>query len=164
MCDRISIPRVIAKSIAPTLIFVIVTLVVFWIRSYTRRGDSIQIDSCSIYSKSGAIYVSTYGSGKEREWSIFILKSHVERSTLVVMHIYSVPYWFLAIGMGFMAIAAVRYRRPKLLVGHCRECGYDLRASFGRCPECGSENRGDVAKNAGVSERVKVTAGVKGRE
>lgn len=36
-------------------------------------------------------------------------------------------------------IAFARYRRQKYLPGHCRGCGYDVRASPERCPECGRE-------------------------
>ena len=51
-------------------------------------------------------------------------------------------------GIQFFAIAAVVLawsigcfialrRRERVKAGFCRQCGYDLRASPGRCPECG---------------------------
>lgn len=49
-----------------------------------------------------------------------------------------VPLRFVAFG-GLLSTAAFahlagRHRPP----GHCAKCGYDLRASKGRCPECGT--------------------------
>jgi len=52
-----------------------------------------------------------------------------------------VPLWFLL--LVFSAPPALWMRnylqsRRALRVGHCRVCGYDLRASSDRCPECGT--------------------------
>jgi hypothetical protein len=53
------------------------------------------------------------------------------------------PFWLIA---GLAAVPLLpgfhrRYRqerqRRRLKAGCCMECGYDLRASTGRCPECG---------------------------
>jgi hypothetical protein len=57
-----------------------------------------------------------------------------------------VPHWFFALLFGLLPVRRIQLRccashfRP----GHCRGCGYDLRASPDRCPECGMEvtNRG----------------------
>ncbi|MEZ0264948.1 MAG: hypothetical protein ACAI43_09495, partial [Phycisphaerae bacterium] len=56
-----------------------------------------------------------------------------ERRTLTV------PYWALCAGSAVLPVAAALRRRrardPEALP--CRACGYDLRATPGRCPECG---------------------------
>jgi hypothetical protein len=57
----------------------------------------------------------------------------------------SVPHWELAAGTGVLPLVwlgrSVRRglaRRAFRRLGRCRACGYDLRASPGRCPECGA--------------------------
>ena len=57
----------------------------------------------------------------------------------------AVPLWFLALITG-IAPATQLYRRlqRRHLPGHCRRCGYDLRATPGRCPECGNEAPGNA--------------------
>jgi len=52
------------------------------------------------------------------------------------------PSWACVAGFGILPAAwsARRARRRgRLKRGHCTACGYDLRATPGRCPECGNE-------------------------
>ena len=55
----------------------------------------------------------------------------------------TVPFWFLAVVFGAppALVARAAWRRRAIHPGHCRRCGYDLRASPERCPECGAESR-----------------------
>jgi hypothetical protein len=60
-------------------------------------------------------------------------------------HAISFPVWApLVIGCVLPAISGYRWRRQRRrrLRGWCLACGYDLRASAGRCPECGTRASG----------------------
>jgi hypothetical protein len=55
----------------------------------------------------------------------------------------AIPYWAIAIPLAALSIWAFlrcRARRDRLLPGHCRACGYDLRGSADKCPECGQQS------------------------
>src|SRR5215208_7193534 len=60
-------------------------------------------------------------------------------------HVFVVPYWFLALLFSVtpsLWLRAARHRRAARRWGRdvlCAHCGYDLRATPGRCPECGAE-------------------------
>ena len=53
------------------------------------------------------------------------------------------PHWAALLALAPVALlpvpALIRRRRRRRLrgAGRCESCGYDLRASPGRCPECG---------------------------
>jgi hypothetical protein len=52
----------------------------------------------------------------------------------------AVPYWFVIVAASVWpaySLVWARRRRRRGRVGLCRRCGYDLRATIGRCPECG---------------------------
>ena len=62
----------------------------------------------------------------------------------VVGHYLTIPYWFLflatALFPAWRGVAGLRrfvVSRRRRRNGYCVACGYDLRASSGRCPECG---------------------------
>jgi hypothetical protein len=51
-----------------------------------------------------------------------------------------IPYWLvLVVSGGMPGVWGIRrWRRWRTKENVCAVCGYDLRASIGRCPECGS--------------------------
>jgi hypothetical protein len=53
----------------------------------------------------------------------------------------TLPYWFLTCLTGLAVMMWIFHwltRREERLMGVCRHCGYDLRATRDRCPECGT--------------------------
>jgi hypothetical protein len=49
-----------------------------------------------------------------------------------------VPLWFVLLAAATTFVLSLRSTRRRPPPGHCRACGYDLRATPGRCPECGT--------------------------
>jgi hypothetical protein len=67
--------------------------------------------------------------------------SHGGRYGVRHLQVLVVPYWSLALATALMPVGRLyaRFRsRRGLGPGHCRNCGYDLRATPDRCPECGT--------------------------
>ena len=74
------------------------------------------------------LWASAYPDNDERTWRLLVL-----------------PWWALMLILAVFPVAWIRrWRRDRMHRGDdcCASCGYDLRATPGRCPECGTLNPG----------------------
>jgi predicted Zn-ribbon and HTH transcriptional regulator len=92
----------------------------------------------------------------EKKWAKFttlmmVAPIPIDMLPLDVRHA-AVAHWHLAIATALLPLLTIartiRRRlsvRRRRRIGCCPLCGYDLRATPGRCPECGSLQRAEIS-------------------
>lgn len=83
---------------------------------------------------------SMYGPGVAGFHSIGNMPGLFDDATRFAFVTVRVPLWAPLALAGILAAAALvrwRRRRRRIRTHQCASCGYDLRATPGRCPECG---------------------------
>jgi hypothetical protein len=132
--------------------------VALWARSYSTC-DQIWRGGYLVQSEFGGLYLvpvardpdypirEAFDAGKlgaaERDWGDDVRRLRPVRFIRVdaayTTWLLVVTHWFAA--LAFAALPAYRLARSfrhRAPPGHCRRCGYDLRATPERCPECGT--------------------------
>ena len=152
--------RVFAILAAISLLLCLAT-VAFWISGATWSLTSLAkerrpVDGTRVgfVLGQGAVIVQVVRPGEDRTYEDVVLNrflgfayvravayaSGFPLQRLGLMDAVFVPFWFVALLSAVLPAwwAAPRVR-AKLVTpeGHCRGCGYDLRATPERCPECG---------------------------
>jgi hypothetical protein len=94
---------------------------------------------------------SHYGDWREFDiWPVFwgdhfatsAVLDGVDNSSITETRTVEIRPWLFVVVLSVAPLAwliRARYLRRKMRKGFCVTCGYDLRASTGRCPECGTE-------------------------
>ena len=81
------------------------------------------------------------------DWRSGAMSKSPTTTSTGVMSMPLVPYWTMTMPWAYalplplilpLAWLILRIRTRKTPPGHCKNCGYDLRASSERCPECGT--------------------------
>ena len=87
-------------------------------------------DQVAVYASTPAMALITFDVGEDRPGGV---------PWMVVF-----PQWLVVVVSGALPVARLRRRSRKRRGSHavCPACGYDLRASPGRCPECGTARPG----------------------
>jgi hypothetical protein len=126
-----------------------VAVCALWVRSYWRH-DEVLLRDAMVTSADGSLDVLRWPAGQgftlvpvQTPYGMEHALVFPGRPSPPPPHLYHFPYALVAPLLALPAMAYLvwdRRRRRRLArrPGYCLQCGYDLRATPGRCPECGS--------------------------
>ena len=129
-----------------------VAVCVLWVRSYWRNDvTSYEPNPWELWSASSrpsAVHLGHMdffgeetGVSGQTGWQFFGFGWASGAYGVRRVQVLVVPDWSLALATALVPVGwlyARSWLRRGLRPGHCRRCGYDLRATPGRCPECGA--------------------------
>jgi hypothetical protein len=150
-------------------------VVALWVRSYFRTDAAWMARDGHVFgtdSGTGRVLLMWAEAPPELRVSRWRVRRHDVAVWQQVKHLFvfraadsggntwtlQIPHWSVAVAAAVLPWMWVRRRRAeirKLRSGLCRRCGYDLRATPGRCPECGES----VASDAGNGGLVGYASG-----
>jgi hypothetical protein len=155
-----------ADAVAAVALLLVLAVGVLWVRSQSAPGDEVTIDGpgteLTLISREGKlVFAVTESNAPPSMWRWWsrnrsfnmnpLLSAGTDEAPLgvaVSAEMFgwgaAVPHWLAA--MGLLVIPAWWWvlsrgraeESRRWTQGLCHECGYDLRASTGRCPECGA--------------------------
>jgi hypothetical protein len=156
--------RWILNILCATFLVLFLFLLGSWFRSYLPRNSRIELERGRItivfweraavvnspilepYNPADTSFIGSelirrsMRKESEFQWLGFSSTSGKMYGT-IKYHFLSIPFWFLLLLTAVVTALLFRARRRHRLrhkLGHCVQCGYDLRESKDTCPECGS--------------------------
>ena len=121
------------------------SLMLAWTESgpnHSLPGNALLFIRSTIPETRGPLYLAAELKGDFSQATGFTFGS--DGTTWLWRNVLVVPYWFVIVALAAITFGLSRLDRSRRQtlqhehVGHCRNCGYDLRHSAERCPECGT--------------------------
>ena len=102
------------------------------------QWERLPMPTGELYPMSAYSYADDREPLHESDWSKFGIRHHFSGTHNHGCDGTMLPWAYVAVPTLVLPLLLLSWAvRPRIKSGHCRRCGYDLRATIDRCPECG---------------------------